>query len=212
MVVFDASLLLLVLDEGAKASVPHGRERVEHLIDTLSGIGETIIIPTPALSECLVHAGPAGQEYLNIIGKRACFRVVSFDERAAVEAAVRTHEALQRGQRRGGNPEASKTKIKFDRQIVAVAVVEGATAIYSDDSDVIAYAQEAGLDGYRLEDLPLPPEDRQRALQFDEVPKSASPDLDFEEPARPMEAPKPQGREIDLDDPEPKDTPSGSQA
>lgn len=61
--------------------------------------------------------------------------------------------------RRGGNPEASKTKIKFDRQIVAIAIVEGAAVAYSDDRDVITYAKEAGLKGYRLEDLPLPPED-----------------------------------------------------
>lgn len=72
MVVFDASILLLVLDEDAKASVPRARKRVEYLIDCLDHGGEKIIIPTPALSECLVHAGPAGPEYLAIISKRAC--------------------------------------------------------------------------------------------------------------------------------------------
>ena len=150
MVVFDASILLFVFDENTPSSAPRAKERVEHLIDRLSKAGERIIIPTPALSECLVHAGPAGPEYLSIIGKRACFRIASFDERAAVEAAVRTFQARQRGQRKGGNPEASKTKIKFDRQIAAIAVVEGATAIYSDDSDVRGYAREAGMEAYQL--------------------------------------------------------------
>jgi len=167
MVVFDASILLFVFDENTPSSVPRARERVEYLIDRLSEAGEKIIVPTPALSECLVHAGLAGPEYLVILGKQSCFRVASFDERAAVEAAVRTFHARQRGQRKGGNPEASKAKIKFDRQIVAIATVEAATAVYSDDSDVRGYAIEAGLEAYGLSDLPLPPEDPQTALTFD---------------------------------------------
>jgi hypothetical protein len=168
MVVFDASILLFVLQENVKSSVPKAKERVKYLIETLSKAGEKIIIPTPALSECLVYAGQAGPEYLNIIGKQACFRVASFDQRAAVEAAIRTHEAQQRGQRTGGNPEAAKTKIKFDRQIVAIATVENATAVYSDDDHVISYAREAGMKAYRLSDLPEPPEDPQGVMNFDE--------------------------------------------
>jgi predicted nucleic acid-binding protein len=164
MVVFDTSILLFVLDENTPASVPRARERVEYLIDRLSDDGERIIVPTPALSECLVHAGPAGPAYLTVLGKKAIFRVSSFDERAAVEAAIRTYDARQRGQKRGGNPQAGKAKIKFDRQIVAVAVVEGATAIYSDDGDVRDYAAEAGLKAYGLADLPEPPEDAQSSL------------------------------------------------
>ena len=73
MVVFDASILLLILEENIRSSIPKAKERVEYLIDTLSKAGEKIIIPTPALSECLVHAGPAGPEWVNIIGKASRF-------------------------------------------------------------------------------------------------------------------------------------------
>ena len=65
---------------------------------------------------------------------------------------------------RRGSPEIAKAKIKFDRQIVAIAKVEGATAVYADDGNVIAYAREAGMEGYLLADLPEPPEDPQHAL------------------------------------------------
>jgi hypothetical protein len=51
-------------------------------------------------------------------------------ERGAVEAAVRTFHTRARGQRKGGNPEASKTKIKFDRRIVAIATVEGTGRLF----------------------------------------------------------------------------------
>jgi predicted nucleic acid-binding protein len=164
MVVFDASILLFVLDESVASSVDRARDRMEHLIDQLSNAGEKIVIPTPALSECLVHAGPAAPDYLAIIDRQACFRVATFDQRAAVEAAIRTFDARQRGQRKGGNPEASRSKIKFDRQIVATAVVEGANVIYSDDADVVGYAHEAGLQAFRLADLPLPPDQPQLAM------------------------------------------------
>jgi hypothetical protein len=127
MVALDASVLLFLFDENTPASVPGAKERVEYLVQTLSDAGEKIIIPTPALSECLVHAGPAGPEYLAIITKQACFRVAAFDERAAVEVAVRTFQARQSGQKKGGNPDATKAKIKFDRQIVAIAAIEGAS-------------------------------------------------------------------------------------
>lgn len=46
MVVFDASILLFVLDENTPASIPRARERVEYLIDRLSAAGEEIVIPT----------------------------------------------------------------------------------------------------------------------------------------------------------------------
>ncbi len=166
MVVFDASILLFVFDASTPSSVPGARERVQYLVERLSEAGENVVIPTPALSECLVHAGPAGPDYLAILGKQSCFRIVGFDERAAVEAAIRTYQARQRGQRKGGNPEASKTKIKFDRQIAAIAIVEGATSIYSDDKDVRGYAREAGIEAYQLSDLPLPPDDLQPDLPF----------------------------------------------
>lgn len=170
MVVFDASILMFFFEEDVNASVPRAKERVDYLIECLSEEGEKIIIPTPALSECLVHAGPAGPEYLSIIGRQACFRVASFDERAAVEAAIRTYQARQHGQRKGGNQNDKKSKIKFDRQIAAIGVVEGATVMYSDDGSVRDYAREAGMEAYGLADLPLPPEDPQTALEFDIPP------------------------------------------
>jgi predicted nucleic acid-binding protein len=167
MVVFDASILLFILDENTPSSVPRAKERVELLIEGFSNAGEKIVIPTPALSECLVHAGPAGPDWVTLLGKRACFRIVGFDQRAAIEAAIRTHEARQRGLKKGGVADQSKTKIKFDRQIVAIAAVEGARAVYSDDTALRGYAIEAGMEAYQLADLPLPPENPQQALAFD---------------------------------------------
>lgn len=166
MVVFDASVLLFLFNASTPSSTPRAKERMDFLIDQLSDAGQKIIIPTPALSEVLVHAGPAGPDYLAILNKRSNFRVASFDQRAAIEAAARTFQARQRGLRKGGEENIPKAKIKFDRQIVAIAIVEGATAVYSDDKQLISSAREAGLQGYRLEDLDLPPEDLQGSMDL----------------------------------------------
>ena len=177
MVVFDASVLLLVLDPAVRSPqnpdsgqpVERAPDRINTLIQQLRDDGEKIIIPTPALSEVLVHAGEATQRYLEILNTRSAFRIVPFDQKAAIEAALATKDADQRGGRRvDAGPGATVAKIKFDRQIVAIAKAEGARAVYSDDSDVIRYARQAGLEAYRTVDLPLPPEDPQQDLPFED--------------------------------------------
>ena len=68
-----------------------------------------------------------------------------------------TRAAIDAGDKRSGS-EATWAKIKFDRQIVAIAKVAKATAIYSDDADMrtIAAAEDIAVVG--LAELPLPPE------------------------------------------------------
>jgi len=69
MVVFDSSVLLLVLDPNAKAPndpdtgkpLEKAAERIRYLIENLSTAKEKIIIPAPVLSEVLVYADDAFQ-------------------------------------------------------------------------------------------------------------------------------------------------------
>lgn len=176
MVVFDSAFLLLVLDPRAKAPtdpatgqpIARAAERVEYLIKTLNGDKEKIIIPTPVLSEVLVHAGCATDRYLDVLNNQVTFRIAHFDQKAAIEAAIAMRDALDRGGHRvdAANPDATKTKIKFDRQIVAIAKAEGAHTIYSDDEDVFNYGQRAGLKVIRTGDLDLPPEDLQMKMDL----------------------------------------------
>lgn len=178
MVVFDSSVLLLVLDPNATApsnpatgeAVEKAAARIEYLIETLTADTEKIVIPTPVLSEVLVHAGSAMQPYLEILNGQSVFRIAPFDQKAAIEAALATSDAIKRGGHRvdAANPDATKTKIKFDRQIVAIAKSEGAHTIYSDDVDVHRYAEREGLNAYRTAELDLPPVDPQQALDFDD--------------------------------------------
>lgn len=156
MVVFDANFLIYFLDAKIKGGVG-SNPRIDHLVEVIQNTGDRIIVPTPALSELLVRAGDAGPKYLEIIAHSKFFRVAEFGERAAVEAAALTREAIANGNKRGVTPDADWAKVKFDRQIVAIARVVSATAIYTNDGQLSTHARAAGLDAVSLDELPDPP-------------------------------------------------------
>lgn len=168
MVVFDASFLIFLLDPNitppndpaTDLPISNSRERIELLVKTLSDNRNIIIIPTPALSELMVHADAAMNDWLEILEKSRNFRIVDFDKRAAIEAALAIQDAIAAGDKRGGGSPYWQ-KCKFDRQIVAIGRVENATAIYSTDGDVRRYAAAHAISAYHVADLPEPPEHRQ---------------------------------------------------
>ena len=123
------------------------------------------IVPTPALCEVLIGAGDAAPQYLDIINRSSRFKVVPFGERAAVEAATAHREALRAGDKKEGTE--SWPKVKFDRQIVAIAKVEGADVIYSNDGDIKRFSARDSLEVVKLGELPLPPEKQQGELSLD---------------------------------------------
>jgi len=169
-VVFDTSVLLLAIhpdarpstDPDTKQPLEHAKQRVDYLIRKLSKAKSKVVIPSPALSELLVHAGTAVNDYVAKL-QQTPFSVASFDTRAAIECAhaVRKYGIKGKGQT---NPRA---KIKFDRQIVAIAQVAGADTIYSDDSDIFNYGSQAGIKVIRSYELELDPDERQQKLDLE---------------------------------------------
>lgn len=154
VVVFDTSFLVPLLDPAIKGS-GEVRPKLKHLIDTLDRQRDVVIIPTPALSEVLIGAGDTASRYLDILSKTPRFRIAPFGTRAAVEAAERHRRAIHASDKKEGME--SWSKLKFDRQIIAIAKVEGAERMYSNDGDVYRLGQADGLVVVRLEDLPDPP-------------------------------------------------------
>jgi hypothetical protein len=69
---------------------------------------------------------------------------------------------------------STHAKLKYDRQIVAIAIVTNASAIYSDDYGVKAIAGRSGIRVIRLADLELPPEEAQIPFQFEKPDEDAS--------------------------------------
>jgi hypothetical protein len=133
-------------------------DRIEELITAWDAEREQVIIPTPALSQFLILAAHEASDYLGKISAASFFKVESFDERAAVELAATQISLAAKGGRGGkrGGQEGTWAKVNFDRQIVAVAKVNNATAIYSDDNGLATFANQMGIDCIHSWDLPLP--------------------------------------------------------
>jgi predicted nucleic acid-binding protein len=164
LVVFDASFLVALLDPKIKG-IDEISPRLEYLIKNLEASKSKIIIPTPALSEVLVGAGDAASKYLELIHKSSQFKIASFSERAAIEVAAAHREAINAGDKKEGSGD-SWQKVKFDRQIIAIAKVEGASKIYSNDLAFLKYCKRDNIEVITLEQLPLPPENDQKSLKF----------------------------------------------
>ena len=66
-----------------------------------------------------------------------------------------TDAALTRSDKREGSP-ATWAKVKFDRQIVAIAKVERVSCIYSEDDDVRSIGMREGLSVLGVSDIVIP--------------------------------------------------------
>jgi predicted nucleic acid-binding protein len=200
-VVFDATYLVPLLDSRVKGVSDD--PRVNYLFETLEKSKAKIIIPTPALSEVLIGAGDAAPKYLEIITRSARFKVVPFGDRAAVEAADAHRRAINAGDKREG-ADTTWAKVKYDRQIMAIAKVENADCVYSNDDDLVRMGQKDGIPVVTLTQLPNPPAPASidQYSMFGRV-------LDLDLEVKPIEPPPPdRPRQIDLDVPPIDDLPA----
>lgn len=163
MIALDTTALSLLFVPNATGSTKDGKpikyakERMEYFVESLSRQGIIILIPTPSLSEIFVKLDAAKiNELLKRLKSSPWFRVESFDTAAAVENGLRTAKAIASGDKREGS-KADHTKVKFDRQIVSIAIVNEATEIISDDGDVAAICERWGYPVRSVDQLPLPP-------------------------------------------------------
>lgn len=169
-VAIDASVLAYLFDASAAAPagpdgslVSHCQARVEHLLSELQQARATLIIPAPALSEILVYAGEAAPSWLGTLAGNRCCRIAPFDTLAAVECAALARDRLVHGRA----ADVSRRKAKFDEQIAAIALVERADEILSDDAHIRQLVgQRMTVRG--IADLPLPPKSDQMPLIFEE--------------------------------------------
>lgn len=163
MIALDTSALCLLFVPGAPAvasgsdkPIKFAKERIEALIERTAKCGDQILIPTPALCELLIKVPPGRiPDLLAELNGSVWYRVESFDLAAAIELADRTAKAIARGDKRDG-VQADWTKIKFDRQIMAIAIVNGASELISQDPHLIALGKRWDFRVIGLEDLPLP--------------------------------------------------------
>lgn len=170
MVLFDTSILLLLLEPNTNAPLDPGtglplakaKARIDYAIVNLTKAKERVLIPTPVLAELFVGAGAGGiSKLVEAVSSYAAFKIAPFDQLAAVELGL-----LQDGHPTG-KPLTSvetKAKVKFDRQIVAIAKANAVGTIYSDDDGLCKTATNNKIKVVRSYDLPLPPQAGQQDM------------------------------------------------
>jgi hypothetical protein len=170
MVLFDATTLLVLIapqaavpSDSSGKTIDYPKERVDGLLEVLKKRNEKIIIPTPALSEVFVRTDlKTSIQHLERMKKSRYLRIEPFCERAAIEVAQMTRKAIGNGDKRSGRDSETWAKIKYDRQIVAIAAVHRAATIYSDDKKLTAFAKDRGFNVVGLGSLPIPDNKAQR--------------------------------------------------
>lgn len=196
MVVFDATMLMLLIrpesgrpiDSSTGKPVEHVNERIAYFVEQRDKSKTRIGIPTPALSEVLVRSGSMAIKVVEKIKEFAVFEILPFDELGAIELAIMTRNAIDGGDKKSGSTE-NWNKVKFDRQIMAIARVRQATALYTDDSGLRNLASSLDMQVYGIVDLDLPPETAQGFLNLQQpIEPLDEPSLDEIEKARDAES------------------------
>ena len=160
----DNSFLCILFHEGARLSGGKGlsplelerrRKQIEYLIKTLSEDRSKLIVPTPALAELLMLPGLHLESALERIDRQVVFKIQPFDTRAAMEMSRLSTVGI--GEDKFKGQEGGWTKIKFDRQIVAIAKVAECETILTTDGPLANLAKREDLTVIMLDDLPDPP-------------------------------------------------------
>lgn len=163
IVAVDTSVLVLMinpdarppLDPGTSAPLSRVADRINLFLSSFAA-GDTLLVPTPVLAELLVLAGDQGPGLFASLQTLAKVKLAAFDERAAIEIAMMTREAKAAGDKRSGS-EQPWQKVKFDRQIIAIARVHGAARILADDAGLLSFAKLLAMDTLSSWELALPP-------------------------------------------------------
>lgn len=197
MVLFDASVIAIAFDKDATVPLDpetgkpltHAKERVDLLMKALSDGRTQIVIPTPALSEYMVRGGKNKSQRLQIFQTSKAFAIRDFDTMAAVECATLNDPALNSGKRLDDG--MTYAKLKFDRQIIAIAKAHRVTTIYTGDKTLAYVAEQNGIRAVLTWRLPLPAEEAQSPLPFESTDERAKELKTDEKSTEPATAAKP---------------------
>lgn len=158
MVIFDANILISYVTEDECSEI---FRKLDMLIQDLVDKRKIIGIPAPAWAEFLAGAKLAMPEIINKFGGKRAIQILPFGDAEAIEAA----EIERRFKRRvKGENQGSRTIVKYDRQILAIARTQNAEILYTDDDKMAKEANRLSIKVCKTDDLPLPPEPPQQEL------------------------------------------------
>ena len=182
MIIFDSNFVLTLLrqikngptDKTTGRPLEFHTERVQGYFQALDTKKEVIGIPAPVIAELGIKGTATVHELVALLSKSARFRFLPFDAMAAIECAAIAREAVQSGNKRAGaaDPEINWNKLKFDRQILAIAIVNRATTVCTWDENLMRLCKDHAIGTVSIFDLAVPDEARQQQLPYEPQPNN----------------------------------------
>jgi len=139
IVCLDNNITAFALRDGAHPDDVDKVERTRAFLRYLDEQEKIILLPTPVITECLwpveVHAR---EPILNVINK---FMIGSFDLEASVKCAEMMHAITPAEKEYKKERRITKAQMKFDYMIAAIAIVNEAECIYSEDEGLNTFCE-----------------------------------------------------------------------
>lgn len=159
-------LARLPLDPATNAPMELGRQRIIGFIARIEKERRRFVIPTPVVAELLTAIGPTSADYIRIVNRKAVFEVRSFDEVAAMELAFLNRDVFADLDTKNGLEPWQK--MKFDRQIIAIAKVAGCEKIMTEDTGLANRARLCEIEPISIANLPIPDSAKQGELNLED--------------------------------------------
>lgn len=154
----DTNILIQLLKPTAEGLAdPETGELIERLVDRAAALeaevdqtGAVLVIPAPVLAEFLLGIeNDSIQDYLDMINGASCFEIADFDTAAAIECA----QLPSRQELKQLAPGEQASKLKYDRQIVSIALAAMVDEVWSHDVSLRKIAVSKGLTVKSLADM-----------------------------------------------------------
>lgn len=151
MVIWDTNILALYFSGRLSSD---DQIRMNGLVSELSRKKETIGIPAQVWAEFLEAASQEEAEESVKLFKSNAFSLLAYDMRCAIETA----EVARQGQtvrKSTKGPKRDRQAVKVDWQIIAIAKVNQARLLLSNDGPMAAEAIRQGLNCMKISELPI---------------------------------------------------------
>ncbi|WP_447789444.1 type II toxin-antitoxin system VapC family toxin [Pseudomonas farris] len=163
MVIWDTNILALYFSNRLS---PDDHLRVKGMVSELARKREPIGVPAQVWAEFLEAATADDAAQSIALFKTNAFKLLTYDMRAAIETAevARRGHAARKGSQ---NKDRGRQAVKVDWQIIAVAIVNNARLILTNDQPMLSECRRHKVQCMAISDLPIPDDLRQHPITFD---------------------------------------------
>lgn len=163
--VLDTNILICFIQPDPPSRTERVPERVKYLLQRLDEDGISVVIPAPVLAELLLYADADERAVRAELHRIPRVEFGPFNELAAVELA-RVERELQSAKISRSEFIGSRSKLKFDKLIIAIALGYESPMLYTDDNNLAKISKRIGLRVTSSSQLPVPPENQQQGFDF----------------------------------------------